>query len=439
MNHRTQPTTSTKLLHISKVSASNHTYKFKSLASLLNEEYLAGIYAGLNRSKASGIDQVSVKQYGENLDENLRSLVNRMKQMSYRPQAVKRVYIPKASGGERPLGIPTVEDRLVQSGISRILEAIYEPYFIEESYGFRRGRSCHDAIRRLSHEMWVKPINYVIDADIKGFFDNVNHEHLIRFIEHRVEDNNLVRLIIRFLKSGVMESGEIYKTEKGTPQGGNISPVLANIYLHYVLDLWFKYVVRPNLKGYSQIIRYADDFLILVEKEEDCEVILSLLKERLAKFDLELSAEKTKLVRFSRRTTRANQVEQSNGTFDFLGFTFYIGKSRRGKTMVCWKTSKSRFRRGLQSIKAYLKSNRNRLKLQIIWKLLVSKLRGHYNYYGISGNGRSISIFYDKAVKLIFKWLNRRSQRRSFTWVHFSKYLKSYPLPTPKIYVRVYS
>lgn len=439
MTHRTQTATSTKLLHISKVSSSNRKYRFKSLASLLNEEYLAAIYSGLERNKASGIDHVSVKDYGENLDENLRNLVIRMKQMSYRPQPVKRVYIPKSSGGKRPLGIPTVEDRLVQSAISGILEAIYEPCFIDESYGFRRGRSCHDAIRRLSKEMWTQPVNYVIDADIKGFFDNVNHEWLLKFLEHRIEDNNLLRLIVRFLKSGVMESGEKYETDKGTPQGGNVSPVLANIYLHYALDLWFKHDLRKSLKGYAEIIRYADDFLIVVEEQADCEIILALLKERLAKFGLELSLEKTKIVRFSKKPPKPGESAPENGTFDFLGFTFYIGKSRLGKTVMCWKTSKTRFKRALQSLKTYLQENRNRFKLPIIWKTLTLKLRGHYNYYGISGNSRSINNFYEKVKELIFKWLNRRSQRGSFNWVNFLKYLKGYPLPTPKLYVKIYS
>lgn len=329
MGRRIQSKTATKLLQISKVSADKPKYKFTSLASLLDKEYLAECYASLNKTKASGTDKVSVEEYGEELEDNLHKLIGRMKGHTYLPQDVRRVYIPKSNGDKRPLGIPAVEDRIVQKGIAGILEAIYEPVFIEESYGFRSGRSQHDALKRLDKEIWGKPINYVIEADIKGFFDNVDHKWMTKFIEHRVSDLNLVRLIVRFLKSGIVEEGKRMKAEEGTPQGGNLSPILANIYLHYVLDLWFKYHLKKELIGYAEIVRYADDFVIVVQSQSDCEKILNNLKERFAKFKLELSEEKTKVIRFGRRASKQGKGNDKSGTFDFLGLHTTVGKQGR--------------------------------------------------------------------------------------------------------------
>jgi RNA-directed DNA polymerase len=438
MNRRIQTTTATQLLQISNVSKDKPDYKFVSLASMLSTGYLTECYLELKKNKAPGIDGVSVKQYGEGLDENLRKLVERMKTMSYRPQEVLRVYIPKAQGGKRPLGIPAVEDKIVQKGISEILKAIFEPNFIEESYGFREGKGCHDALKKVGQEIISKPVNYVLDADIKGFFDNVSHEWMVKFLEHRINDKNLIRLIVRFLKSGVMEDGKYMKTEQGTPQGGIISPVLANIYLHYVLDLWFKKVLRKQLRGYAEIVRYADDFLILVQCKEDCEKILESLRERLAKFSLELSEAKTSIVRFGRTADKKDKDNQP-GTFEFLGFTHYCAKSRKGYFKVGRKTSKTRFSRKIKEVSEYLRINRNRYKLSELWKKLRLKLLGHYRYYGVSENSRSIHIYSMKVERLIFKWLNKRSQKKSFNWTSFKLYLSRYPLPRPKIYVSFYT
>jgi len=438
MSRRIQEDTATKLLQISNVSKDKPDYRFVSLASMINEDYLKTCYHELKKNKASGIDGVSVEEYGVGLEDKLRSLVERMKTMSYRPQNVLRVYIPKAQGGQRPLGIPAVEDKIVQKGISGILKAIFEPNFIEESYGFREGRGCHDALKKISQQISSKPVNYVLDADIKGFFDNVSHEWMIKFLEHRINDKNLIRIIVRFLKSGVMENGKYMKTEKGTPQGGIISPILANIYLHYVLDLWFKKVLRKQLRGYAEIVRYADDFLILVEYKEDSEKALAMLRERLAKFDLELSEAKTSVVRFG-KTADKDIDSNKPGTFDFLGFTHYCDKSRKGYFKVGRKTSKKRFSRSLREINDFLRKNRNRYKLSELWKKLKQKLLGHYHYYGVSENSSSISNFHWKVTELIFKWLNRRSQKKSFNWEEFNMYLVKYPLPVPKIYVSFYT
>jgi group II intron reverse transcriptase/maturase len=438
MNHRVQSNTATKLLQISKVSQADRKYKFTSLASLLNEDYLRECYARLDANKASGVDRVSVKAYGENLEDNLRNLRSRMKSMSYRPQSALRVYIPKANGAKRPLGIPATEDKIVQLAIAGILEAIYEPYFINESYGFRRGRGCHDALKRLNDEIMRNPVNYVIDADIKGFFDNVDHKWMIKFIEHRVKDKNLVRLIARFLKSGYIEEGEYMKTETGTPQGGNISPILANIYLHYVLDLWFKNIIKKELSGYAEIIRYADDFVILVEKESECVKILEQLRERLEKFGLTLSEAKTKMISFGRNAGIKGEGNKEPGTFDFLGFTHFCSRTRSGGFKVGRKTSKSRFRQKITAMNEYMRKCRNMFKLPDLWKKLEAKIRGHYQYYGVSENLRGLSVYYRKVVEIIFKWINRRSQRKSMTWKGFARYIKLYPLPRPRIYVSFY-
>lgn len=438
MNRRIQTATATKLMQISRVSKDKPNYKFVSLASLLKEEYLTECYQELKKNKAPGIDGVSVEQYGENLEGNLRNLVERMKTMSYKPQNVLRVYIPKAQGGLRPLGIPSVEDKIVQKGISEILKAIFEPNFIEESYGFREGKGCHDALKKVNQEISMKPVNYVIDADIKGFFDNVSHQWITKFLEHRIQDKNLIRLIVRFLKAGIMEQGLQMKTEEGTPQGGIISPILANIYLHYVLDLWFKKVLRKNLRGYAEIVRYADDFIILVQYKDDCDKILENLRERLAKFSLELSESKTSTIRFGRTADKGDK-ENKPGTFDFLGFTHYCAKTRRGKFKVGRKTSKSRFNRRIKEMNEFLRINRNKYKLSELWSKIRLKLLGHYRYYGVSENSRSIYNYRMKVERLLFKWLNKRSQKKSFNWNSFNLYIRKYPLPKPKIYVSFYT
>lgn len=336
------------------------------------------------------------------------------------------------------MGIPAVEDKIVQSGISKILKAIYEPCFINESYGFRNGMGCHDALKKVSDEIYRMPVDYVLDADIKGFFDNVSHEWMVKFLEHRINDKNLIRLIVRILKSGVMEEGELMATDKGTPQGGIISPILANIYLHYVLDIWFKKALRKQLRGYAEIVRYADDFIVVVQYKEDCDKVLESLRKRLAKFGLELSEAKTSIIRFGRTACKKDQ-DNNPGTFDFLGFTHFCAKSRKGYFKVGRKTSKKRLNRRIKEMNDFLKENRNRYKIKDLWNMVRLKLLGHYRYYGVSENSISISNYKYKVEKLLFKWLNRRSQKKSFNWEDFTRYLTLYPLPKPKIYVSFYT
>lgn len=431
MAHRGQCNTETKLLKISKVATGNTSYRFTSLASLINEEFLERSYYELNKHSALGIDGISLEDYGKALKANIHNLYERLRRFGYRPQAVKRSSIPKEGGKRRNLGIPAVEDKIVQRAIVRILESIYEPAFLGMSYGYRPKRSCHDALDKVDKTIATRPTRYIIDADIKGFFDNVKHEWIIKFLEHRISDRNFIRLIVRFLKSGIMEEEKYYATEQGTPQGGIISPILSNIYLHYALDLWIKKVVKRKCKGYVECIRYADDFVVCVQYKVEAENIIKILGKRLNKFGLELSEEKTRLILFGRY---AKEKKGRPETFDFLGITHYCDTGRNGKFKVGRRTSRKKMSQKLKEMNLWLKRVRNHLSLVEIWKTIKQKLIGHYVYFGISGNYRMLANYYYQVNRLLFKWLNRRSQRKSFTWQEFSKYRAKYPLPQPKIY-----
>ncbi len=429
----------TKLSRLSELSAKDEGIRFTSLMHLINEENLKTCFWELKRNKAPGIDWVSWDKYRENLDENLRELITRMKKWQYRPQAVRRTYIPKADGGKRPLGILTVEDKTVQQMVGKILQAIYETVFLPCSYGYRKGKSPHDALLTLNEELHTRPAHYIVDIDIRGFFDNVDQQRLIELMEIKIADKNLLRLIVRFLKAGIMEEGEYYTSLKGTPQGGIISPILANIYLHYITDVWIENVLKPELGGYIELIRYADDLVILTDKEAKAKQILERLKRRLAEYGLELSAEKTRIVQFGRKLQDANQPPPTlPTTFDFLGFTHYVSKTRKGTFKVGRKTSKKKFKANMDKFKDWLKENRHALSIDELWKNIASKLRGYYRYYGVSENYRSLSRYEHYIKRLIFKWMNRRSQRMSMNWKEFTLYLKRYPLPRPKIYVNLY-
>ena len=432
--------TPAKLALISERARKEPKCQFISLAHLLNEGFLKECYYRLGRDRASGIDGVSWKEYGEHLDENLNKLVARMKAKRYKPRPVKRVYIPKNEHEKRPLGLPALEDKIVQKGISHVLEAIYEADFLDCSYGFRPARKCHQAINVVDKTIMTKPISYVIEADIKGYFDNVSHQWMMEFLQVRIKDPSFLLLIRRFLKAGYCEAGKIVATEQGTPQGGNLSPMLSNIFLHYVLDLWFEKKVKPWARGACYLVRYADDFICMVQYADDAQGIEQALRERFAKFNLELHPEKTRVISFGRyERENAKRQKRKSNTFDFLGFTHYCGLSRKGKFIVGRKTSRKKFRMKCRELNNWLKKIRNYKKTKQWWPILRAKLGGHYQYYGVSGNMQALKRFYSLTLRITLKWLNRRSQRKSFNWKEFEKYLEHYPLPKPRIVHNLYT
>ena len=426
--------TLTKSALLSERARQEPQLQFTSLAHLLDVDFLRGCYFELGRDRASGIDGVSWQDYGKQLDENLENLVERMKAKRYKPQPAKRVYIPKNNDEKRPLGLPALEDKIVHRGIARILEAIYEVDFLDCSYGFRPKRGCHQALNAVDKTIMTKPINHVIEADIKGFFDNVSHPWMMKFLQVRIKDPSFLLLISRFLKAGYMDAGEFVSTERGTPQGGNLSPALSNVFLHYVLDLWFEKKIRPQARGACYLVRYADDFVCMVQYQDDAQYIEQALRDRFATFGLELHAEKTRTIRFGRyERENAQRQQRKANTFDFLGFTHFCGTSRKGKFIVGRQTSRKKFRQKCQEMNDWLRRIRNHKKAKDWWPTLAAKLRGHYHYYGVSGNMRSLNRFYHMTVRLTRKWLNRRSQRKRFYWKGFISYLKHYPLPRPRI------
>ena len=373
-----------------------------------------------------------------NLEENINRLIEEMKKMSYKPKAVRRVYIPKAGSEKgRPLGIPGIEDKIVQAGMTQILNAIYEPMFKEFSYGFRPGRNCHQAIAYLDKMIHREKVNYIVDLDIKGYFDNIDHEWLIKFLEYRIGDRVFIRYVKRFLKSGIMEQGKLIKSERGTPQGGIVSPVLGNIYLHFVLDEWFEKRVKKEAKGYAGMVRYADDSVACFEKKEEAAKYLRSVKTRLKKFGLEISEEKTKIIEFGRYAERDRRAKKENKleTFDFLGFTHYCSKGKQGEFRAKRKTSKKKFKAKAQEMKKWLRSKmHNKVKETV--KELNIKLIGYYRYYGITDNTRSIRNFYEIIVETYRKVLNRRSQKKKYSYEKYYEQIAK-DIITPRIYVDI--
>lgn len=424
----------TKLERIARIAKERPKERFTSLVHLINEESLIQAHRQMKAKKAPGIDKITKDKYEENLTENVRGLITRMKRNSYRPRPVLRRYISKIGTTEsRPLGIPAYEDKLVQLVLKEILEAVYEQDFLNCSYGFRPQRGCHEALKALNYIIEKKGINYIVDVDIKGFFEHLDHKRLTEFLSIRIADPKINRLIVKFLKAGVMEEGRLLPTPEGTPQGGIISPLLANIYLHYVLDLWFKETVRKRCKGSAYLIRYADDFICCFQYSEEAHRFYQDLIERLKEFNLELAEDKSKIIAFGKDCL--NRLKST--TFDFLGFTHYCGKSKKGKFRVKRKTCRKKFTASLRRCKDWLRINRN-MEIKIIIGKLTTKLLGYYHYYGITDNTKPLVSFRTEVSKLLFKWLNRRSQKRSFDWNKFNLFLKRYPLPNPKIYVHIY-
>lgn len=429
-----------KLSLISERAAREPELQFTSLVHLLNVSFLNDCYSRLNRNKAVGIDNVSWAEYGENLEANLDKLVGKMKCKKYKPMPAKRVYIPKNETENRPLGISAIENKIVETGIKHILESIYEQDFYDFSYGFRPKRSCHQALSKVDSLIMKNNVNHIVEADIKGFFDNVSHTVLMEFLEKRIKDASLLHLIKLFLKAGYIDEGLLVKSDKGTPQGSILSPILANIYLHYVLDDWFATTVKEHIEGFCEIVRYADDFICVVQYASESKRVEKALKNRFNKYGLEIHPTKSRIISFGKyeQQNAKNQKRRSN-TFDFLGFTHFCDKTRNGKFKVGRKTSRKKFRAKMKTMNNWLKSIRNCKQLKEWWKILCAKLRGHFQYYGISGNYVSISKFNKLTVELTKKWINRRSQKQSMNWEQFNLYLEKYPLPKPKIMFNLYA
>jgi RNA-directed DNA polymerase len=393
---------------------------------MINGPMLYRCWQRIRKNAAYGVDKVSAEEYGKHLLGNIRQLVDRLKRKSYRARLIRRHYIPKGNGKMRPLGIPVVEDKLLQLAVVEILQAIYEQDFLRCSYGYRPKVGALDAVDKLTIKLQFGRYGRVVEADIKGFFDNIDHDRLLAMLAERIEDKALLRLIGKWLKAGVLDTnGEVIHPAAGTPQGGIVSPILANIYLHYCLDEWFQHVVKKHCRGEACLIRYADDFVCAFEREGDAERFYQVLGKRLEKFGLELSAEKTRVIAFDR-----GQSKQEG--FEFLGFEFRWGQDRQGKAHVERRTSRKKLRSSLDRFTEWCRQKRH-CPVKDWFKELKPKLQGYYNYYGVSGNYASLQQFFGEAMQILRKWLNRRSQRKSYSWEGFRALIEHFQVPRPRI------
>jgi RNA-directed DNA polymerase len=420
---------STRQERIASLASQSPPMGFTSLAYLMDLPWLLEAYHRTRKTGATGVDGQTWHEYGQNLEANLQSLLDRAKSGRYTAPPVKRAHIPKAGDPTqtRPIGIPTLEDKVLQRAVVMLLGPIYEQDFVDGSYGFRPGRGAHQALERLWKETMNTDGGWVLEVDISKFFDTLDHDHLRQFVQHRVRDGVLLRLIGKWLNAGVMESGQISYPETGSPQGGVISPLLANVYLHYVLDTWFQQEVQPRLAGRAYLIRYADDFVIGFTDQKDARRVMDVLPKRFGRYGLKIHPTKTRLVRFNKPDDRSGPSGKPE-SFDLLGFTHYWGRSLRGQWVVKRKTSDSRLSRALRSIHQWCRSNRHR-PLAEQQQTLSQKIRGHCAYYGITGNSACLSAFRMWTVRAWRYWLSRRNRERGMTWDRFNKLLERYPLP----------
>jgi RNA-directed DNA polymerase len=430
---------STRLHRIAELARRAPEMVIVTLAHHIDLTWMYEAYRQTRKDGATGTDEVTAAEYAEGLDENLRSLLERFKSGSYFAPPVRRVQIPKGDGRKtRPIGIPTFEDKVLQRAVLMVLEAVYEQDFHDFSYGFRPNRSAHKALDSLWHRLMEVGGGWVLEADISSFFDTLDHKILRSFLDQRVRDGVIRKMIDKWLKAGVLEDGQRRRTEDGTPQGGVISPLLANIYLHEVLDRWFVEQVLPRMRGPAHLIRYADDFVIVFADESDARRVMKVLAKRFGKYGLALHPEKTRLIDCGR--PGGSGKDEGGGrppTFDFLGFTHYWGRSRKGKPVVKRKTAQSRFSRSLVRVALWCKRHRHK-SIADQQRYLSAVLRGHYSYYGLTGNGRALGAFRHQLVRIWHYWLRRRSQRRCLTWDRFARFLKRWPLPPPKVIHSIY-
>ena len=425
---------STKLERIAKLAKEKPDAALTTLAHHIDVEWLREAHRRTRKGGAAGVDGRTSEAYEAGLEENLHSLLSRAKTGAYRAPPVRRVHIPKGDGAEtRPIGIPTFEDKVLQRAVQMVLEAVYEQDFLACSYGFRPRRSAHQLLADLQRCAWQTGGGWVLEVDIKKFFDTLDHQHLRNILQKRVRDGVLLRLIGKWLNAGVLEDGAVQYPDEGTPQGGVISPLLANIYLHEVLDAWFERDVKPRLKGQGFLFRYADDFVILFTQEEDARRVLDVLPKRFGKYGLALHPDKTKLVEFRRPSAGQSGGNGGGpGSFELLGFNHHWARSRANRWVVKRSTSKSRFSRAMKKVAQWCRRNRHR-PVEEQWRQLTQKMRGHYGYYGIIGNSQALKRFWFAVRRQWHKWLNRRSQRRNMRWHRMVMLLERFPLPLPRI------
>jgi len=423
---------STRLQRIATMAATHPDEPLTPLAHFIDEAWLREAYRRTRKDGAPGVDGQTAADYASDLDNNLRSLLDRAKSGNYRAPPVRRVDIPKGDGNEtRPLGIPAFEDKVLQRAVAMVLEAVYEREFHPGSYGFRPGRSAHQALKATWDTLMGLGGGWVVEVDIRKFFDEVDHRQLRAILRQRVSDGDLLRLINKWLKAGALEEGANQRLGKGTPQGGVISPMLANIFLHEVLDQWFEAEVKPRLQGEAHLVRFADDAILVFEREADARRVLAVLSKRFGRYGLRLHPDKTRLVPFLKPTKGRRGPQPKPGTFDLLGFTHYWARSRKGKWVIKRKTAKDRQRRVLQAFNHWCRRYRHH-SVPWQWEALSRKLRGVYAYYGIIGNVPSLRQIRYQLERIWQKWLNRRSQHGRMPWARFRQLLTAFPLPAPR-------
>lgn len=428
----------TKLERIAALSREHPERAFTSLSHVIDEELLHEAYRRTRKDGATGVDGQTAQQYAQDLRGNLRGLHERLKTGRYQAPPVRRVHIPKGEGKTRPIGIPTFEDKVLQRSVAMVLTAIYEQDFMECSYGFRPSRSAHDALEALWRGLMHMGGGWVLEVDIERFFDTLDHGQLRSFLDRRVRDGVLRRAIDKWLKAGVLENGTHRHPDSGTPQGGVISPLLANVYLHEVLDVWFEKEVKPRLSGRSFLIRYADDFVIVLEHERDAARLMEVLPKRMAKHGLSLHPTKTRLVRFDKPSGRNAACDSARArSFELLGFVHHWGRTRRGQWTVRRKTSSVRLSRALQRVRQWCRAHMHD-SIAEQQRALRQKLLGHYSYYGITGNARALLAFFREVKRTWQTWLHRRSQKARMYWERFVALLQRYPLPLPRVVHSIY-
>ena len=427
---------SPELLKVAERAKREPEGKFHSLAHLLTEDALARSFQRLRRDAAVGVDGVTKELYEQHLSENLRELLARLKAKKYRHQPIRRVHIPKEKGTTRPIGISTVEDKVVQGAVREVLEAIYEQDFLDCSHGFRPRRSAHDAIRALNRVAQAGETNWLLEADIKGFFDNIDRTKLMEMLQLRVCDGSLLGLVGKCLHVGVLDGEEYTAPEEGTAQGSVISPMLGNIYLHYVLDRWFESEVKPRLRSKATLVRYADDLVIGFAHREDAERVMRVLHQRMEKYGLQLHPDKTRLLAFG-RPSNGTSARKGPASFDFLGFTHYWKRTRAGKWMVACKTRRARLCRAIKALYDWCRSHRH-LEVKAQHAALVRRVEGHFNYFGVNGNTNALAQLVHWTRRAWQRWLNRRSQKAHMPWERFTDLLKKFPLPMARVKVQIW-